>query len=209
MGIATVPRTIVRSGLRGLRLPLGVAETVARRAGIDVDDHWLPSVAYEGFEADAKRVLGSLLRDDELVEDGRRQRAKAIELRQALRLEAVAEGTRAQADAAFERRREAAAEQRAQISAAAKASRDQVQQERRTNKARIRQQAEHQERVIDQAAEARQEAAAKAQREARRRKLAEESAALAKEEQALELDEQAEALSAAEEQVRAQRKAEP
>lgn len=206
MEITAMPRTIVRQGLRGLRVPLDVTESLARRAGVDIDEHWLPSVMFEGFEADTKRVLGSLLRDDELTEEGRRQRAKAAELRQALRLEAVAGGTRARADARLKQRRQAAAQQRKAIAEAARETGQSIEEKRRKDHAKAQREAEHLEEVAEEVDEARNKEVARAEREARRQQLAEETAALAKERRALEAEDKVRALSEAEEHLREQRR---
>lgn len=206
MEITTVPRTLVREGLRRMRLPLDVAESLARRAGVDLDEHWLPSVAFEGFEGDAKRLFGSLLRDEELTDEGRRQRAKAAELRQALRLEAVADGTRARADERFRRRRAAAASQRTAITEAAKETERSVEQKRRKAHAQAHKEADRLEQAAEEADEKRRQAVARTEREARRQELAEETAALEKERQAVEAQATVHALSEAEERLREQRK---
>lgn len=206
MEITAMPRTIVRQGLRGLRIPLDVTETLARRAGVDIDEHWLPSVAFEGFEADAKRVLGSLLRDDELTEEGRRQRAKATELRQALRLEAVAGGTRARADARLKQRRRAASEQRKAITDAARQTEHSIEEKRRKRHAKAHQEAERLEQVAEEVDEARRQAVDRAEREARRKQLAEETAALAEESRALDAEDKVRALSDAEKHLHEQRR---
>lgn len=207
MEITTVPRTLVRQGLRRMRLPLDVAESLARRAGVDIDDEtWLPAIAYEGFEADAKRLFGSLLRDDELTDEGRRQRAKAAELRQALRLEAVADGTKARADARLKRRRQAASEQRRAITDAKRQTERKVEEKRRQAHVKAEQEADRLEQAAEQADEARHEAVARVEREARRQKLAEETAALEKERRAVESEAKVRALSEAEEHVHERRR---
>ena len=206
MEIATVPRTLVRQGLRGMRLPLDVAEVVARRVGVEVDDHWFPSVAFEGFEADAKRLVGSLLRDDELVEDGRRQRARATELRQALDLESVADGKRARADGRFERQRRAATGQRRAISEAAREADRAVEDKRRQGHTRVRRQADKLETKIEEVEAGRQETLARVEQDARSRALAEETAAVDKERQAVAAEAEALALEEAEEQVHRERR---
>ncbi|HZU79927.1 MAG TPA: hypothetical protein VE991_08415 [Acidimicrobiales bacterium] len=208
VAITEFPRALVRQGLRGLRLPLEVAETVARRAGVDIDETWLPAVAYEGFEADAKRLLGSLLRDDELIQDGRRQRARAAELRQAMSLQALAEGTRARADARLKARRQAATEQREAISEAAQEQEQKVREQRARAKGRVRREAEGRKRAVEEIEAERDEAVNEIEREARRRQLAEETAALEKERRAVEAKGRARALADAEEQVKELRKEE-
>lgn len=206
MQIATVPRTLVHRSLRSLRFPLELAESVARVAGLEVDERWPPSLAYEGFEAEAKRLMGSLLRDEELVDEGMRQRAKAEELRQSLRLQSVADATRIGAERRLERSEEAAEEQRRAIAEAERAAEQEVEAKRRQGRAKVRQETERRREAVEKADEDRQEIVAEAERAARRRQLKEQSAALAKEQQAVDLEAQAQALADTEEKVRQLRK---
>lgn len=206
--LTDLPRTIVRRGLQSLRLPLDVAEAIARRAGADVDETWLPAVAYAGFEADAKRLLGSLLRDDELLEDGRRQRLRAAKLRQAMHLQAVADGTRDRADTRLEQRREAAARQRRAITEAATEAEHAVESETARARTKVERQAAQRRRAEAAVEAEREEVVEKVEREARRRTLAEEAAALEKERQAVEAKGRARALAEAEHELKERRRQE-
>jgi hypothetical protein len=88
MHIQHFPGTVVRTGLGVVRLPLTAVEVIA---GHNQDGTaWPPSLAFESFEAAAKQVAGSLLRDDTLVQEGRLAQAKVAQLRKATELEAVA-----------------------------------------------------------------------------------------------------------------------
>ena len=206
MQIAAVPRTIVHRSLRSLRLPLELAESVARVAGVDVDERWPPALAYEGFEAETKRLLGSILRDEELQDEGLRQRAKTEELRQSLRLQSVADATRGRAERRLEQREENLDEQRRAIAEAEQAAEQEVEAKRRQGRAKVRQQTARSRDAAEKADEDRREVVAEAERAARRRQLAEESAALAEEQRAVELEGKAQALADTEEKVRELRK---
>ena len=85
--INTLPRTLIKTYLQGLRLPLTTLEWVTNKS--DAKD-WPPAIAFEAFEGGAKRFLGSLIGDDELVHEGMLQRTKVDELARAERLEAMA-----------------------------------------------------------------------------------------------------------------------
>jgi colicin import membrane protein len=202
MEIAEIPRTLVSTGLRGLRLPVEVVERAARVAGVDLDERWPPLVAYESFEGEAKRFAGTLIRDGELVEEGLRQRAKAAELRRSARLHAVAEGTRAKADAELRRREEAAAEQLRAVEEAATSAEQEIDKERRQAHDKVRKQEARARQAAEEADAERQEIAADAERAARRKEIVEETKALQSELEASELEAQAEALAASEERVR-------
>src|SRR3954453_6359435 len=92
--ITTIPRTTLRAWLAAGRVPLGVAERLFGRGAED----WPPTLAYEGFEAGGKQlgagvkqVVGSVLRDEDLVREGDLERAKVDRLRKAATLEAEAD----------------------------------------------------------------------------------------------------------------------
>src|SRR5206468_2327062 len=82
---------------RGARLPLTAVETVTGQRG--AEHPWPPAMIFETFEAGVKQVLGTILRDPELVDEARVQQAKLGQLRQAEMLEAEAELRRQQAEA--------------------------------------------------------------------------------------------------------------
>src|SRR4051794_41855761 len=79
MNVRNLPRTVVKTYLSAARLPLNA---VARANGQQDNEQWPPALAFEGFEASVETVLGSLLRDDTLLEAGRLRPAKVAQLRQ-------------------------------------------------------------------------------------------------------------------------------
>ena len=181
MNVRTLPRTVVKTYLSAARLPLNA---VAKANGQQGNDQWPPVLAFEGFEASVETVLGSLLRDDALLEAGRLRQAKVAQLRKAARLEAVADSTRQHAREEFTERREAAQTKRAQADKRAAAREQQIEREaaQRTNnvdqttakkKAAAQQVKAAQEKVID------------------RRERAATTEALATEEQALKTQQEA------------------
>ena len=117
MQIQQIPRTAVRTGFRAARLPLKVAETILRR-----DDEWLPSRAYETVESRFKQVMGRAVHDDELVEEGILEQAKAVQLGKPATLESRATREKELADASFEERRKADEEQRERVAKQAEKS---------------------------------------------------------------------------------------
>ena len=202
MEIAEIPRTLVTTGVRGLHLPVEVIGRAARVAGVDVDERWLPLVAYESFEGGAKRVAGKLIGDDELVEEGLRQRAKAAELRRSGRLHAVAQGTRAKANADLRRRQATAGEQLRAVGEAASSVEQQIEEKRKQGHDRVWRQEASARRAAEEADAERRHIADQAERAARRKELVEETKALQSELEATELEAQVEALAASEERVR-------
>jgi hypothetical protein len=138
MNVQTLPRSVITSYLSVARLPLNA---VARASGQQGNEQWPPALAFEGFEASVETVLGSLLRDQHLVEAGRLRQAKVAALRKASQLEAVADTTRQQAREEFADRREAA-----------QAKRQQAGQRAEQRKAQVERQADERKAEADRAA---------------------------------------------------------
>lgn len=113
MQLQRIPSTVVRTWLRTARLPLKAVESVTRRGDQDVE--WAPAIAFDSFEASVKQIAGSVLRDEELVQEGRLAQARVGQLRKAVELDAVAEQRKAEADAEFRQRREADEQSRQQV----------------------------------------------------------------------------------------------
>ena len=101
MSFRSVPRAFVRMGLTTARLPVSAAEAVlaGRRKG-----DWPPAVAFDGFEARVKQLVGGMLGDDALLEEGRLEEVKVQRLRQAADLETVAAQRKQEADIEFAQR---------------------------------------------------------------------------------------------------------
>ncbi len=99
-----VPRAYLRVTLCTAQLPLLAVE---RLMGHDGEDTWPPALAFDAFAAHSKQVLGSLLGDDELAQQGRLGQTRVAELRDAVRLETEADQARAKAEQSFSERREA------------------------------------------------------------------------------------------------------
>src|SRR4051812_30200932 len=108
-----LPGTLVRTGLQAARLPLNAAESVLRRG--EQSGEWAPAIAFDGIEASVKRVAGSLLRDDTLVQEGRLEQAKVDKLRKAARLEAIAREHEQAADTEYRQRVQTDEQRRAQV----------------------------------------------------------------------------------------------
>jgi len=109
--VRVVPRGVLGTYLRAGRLPLTVAERVARKQG---DEKWAPTVAFEQLQAGVETQVGKLLRDQELAAKGRLRAEKVAQLKRATKLETIAEGQREVADESFERRREQADRKKAE-----------------------------------------------------------------------------------------------
>lgn len=103
MRIDDIPRTMVRTSLQAARLPLTTLERVMNR---DKRAQWPAAMFFDGYAAGVKQLVGGMLRDQELVEEGRLEQAKLAQLRRAGSLEATADERRARADAEFQQRQE-------------------------------------------------------------------------------------------------------
>jgi hypothetical protein len=134
MNVQTLPRTVISTYLSVARLPLSA---VAKASGQQDNEQWPPALAFEGFEASVETVLGSLLRDSDLVETGRLRQAKVAQLRKAAQLEAVADTTRQQAREEFADRRDAVQAKRQQAEQRAQTREQQIEREAAQRKAEV------------------------------------------------------------------------
>ena len=193
MPIQELPRTAVRIGLNAARLPLTAAETVLSRRG---DEEWPPTLAFEGFEASVKQVVGGLLRDEALVDEGRLTAAKVERLRQAQQLETVAEERRQRADAELAERRQADQRARRQADERAKARKAELAREKAADQRSAKAEAERKARAVREAEAAQEEVVARQARRTRSRTVSAKQAAVAKERAALKKAKAAEARQA-------------
>lgn len=107
--VQTVPRAVVESYLRAVRLPLTAVERIT---GQQSNEQWPPALTFEAFEAGVETMVGGLLRDSVLVDKARLRQAKLGQLRKAAELKTVAAQEREHADTRLEQERERAAQDR-------------------------------------------------------------------------------------------------
>ncbi len=190
MSSDTATRRVIRTGIHTLRTPLNVVESAARQAGTDTDD-WMPAAAFEAFEGAALQLAGTLVGDDELVEEGRLHLARAGRLRQAVTLRSRARAQRASARAGALRQHQAAEEQRDQLGRAADAEEAKVQEraDRRAEAVAESDRRRRQEAVTEQ--ESRRRAVARTDRAARAARIAREEEAVQAEVAALAAEDRA------------------
>lgn len=201
--LKTINRTVVRTTLEGLRLPLS---TVERLTGQTANEAWAPALLFGDFQSNALQIVGGFLRDDELVTEGRLQAAKLSELRRAGELELRAEQTRQQADAKLEQQRAAVAKDRQQVAQRAQARENAVEQDVRQAEQALAKEARDAQAEIDAAAEKRDRQVAAQERSARLAAADAESKALAKQQAAIASAERAGALGEKLETKKQQRK---
>jgi len=144
--------------LGAARLPLSAAEIVARHVD---EPTWPPTLAFAGFEAKVRQVVGSLARDPALEAQGHLEESRLAKLRESLRLEAAAEERRAEAEDQFRRRRAGDEKLREKAADAADQADDQLSEAQ-----------ERAEEGIDQAARRRQQAGREADERAAEKRRA-------------------------------------
>jgi len=183
--IQTIPRTIVRSYLKLGRLPLDAAGTVLNRDGAE---DWAPALAFDRVEATVLQTVGSFLKDDELVTQGRLAEARVAQLRRAAQLEAEAAAKRAEADAEYRERVETDQERRARIQREADEREAALAREKAQKQREVEAKARKQEEAARKLEAAQQKAVAKQDRAARAKRVEAEQEALAEEKRAVQAD---------------------
>jgi len=181
MVLQRLPRTYVRTVLTATRLPLEAAELVLGRRP---DPTWPPALAYDTFEAFTKQVIGSVLRDRALVEEGRAESMRVSHLRDAARLEVEAEQRRRQAEAKYQEEVAEVNDAERAAEAVAKQRRGTAEQRREREQERIAARTERERTAAEQQAEEQREALEAEERKERLATIAEERSAVAREKQA-------------------------
>ena len=182
--IGSIPRTLIKASLLGLRLPLTTVERVARISN-EPGEQWPPAMVFEAFEATAKQVLGGFVRDDELVTEGRLQQAKAAELSRAAQLEIRVAQERAAADERLQRRLARAEADRVQTESETRQRERELQRDKAQEQRRVRESAKRREARLDRTDQVRQRAVETKERSAAKIRVTQGSAALAERRRAL------------------------
>lgn len=203
MNIQKLPRTVVTTYLNAARVPLNA---VAKARGQQGNEQWPPALAFEGLEANVETVLGSLLRDETLVEAGRLRQAKVAQLRKAAELETIADTKRAQAQEEFTERRELAEQKRTQAAQRAEQREQQLEREAAQRKQQVEQKAAKKAAAARQAKAAQDKAIDRRERAVTTQALAKESEALEVQEKALDAAETVEVIDDTLEGTKAERK---
>lgn len=202
--ITAIPKAAVTGYLRVLRLPLDAVESVANR---NSEEEWPPALAFDAFEAQILGALGSLLRDDDLVQEAARERTRIDQLRRAMTLEAEAEQRRQQADRELDERRQQAQDHAETAEERAEQAEERLEQEKAEKKRRVQAQAAGKKQNARKAAEAREDRIDDLERDAEAERLAAEREALAERKEALEATGDALELDKAAASVKQRRKA--
>lgn len=183
MNVQTLPRRVLHTYLSAARLPL---TAVAKVSGQKDNEQWPPALAFEGFEASVETTVGSLLRNDALLESGRVRQAKVAQLRKAVQLEAVADSKRELAQQKVRETREKAAAKRKEATQLAERREQEIERDAQQKKATVEQKAAKQEAAARQTKAAQDKVIERRERAATAQALAEESEALKTQQQALD-----------------------
>jgi len=181
--LTILPKAAVNGYLRALRLPLDVVASVANR---DKDAEWPPALAFDAFEAQVKGLLGSILRDEDLLQEASRERTRIDQLRRAMNLEAEAEARRQQADQELAQRREQAQQKAETAEELAEQREQRLEQEKAEAKRRVQNETAEKKQKARKAADARQDRIDDIARDADEDRIRAEREALAERKEALE-----------------------
>lgn len=204
MQLNTIPRTAVKATLLGLRLPICGVEALTGQTG---NASWPPAIAFEGFEAGVKQVVGSILRDEELVDEGRIQQAKVTELRRAVELEVQADQTRAAGARELRERRARAKEERTKAAQDALRREQMIERDKRAAEQRVERELAEKAAAIEATAQRRDKRVAAVERDASLTRVEQESAAVARQRRAVQATKAANNAGDALERKKAQRQA--
>jgi len=188
----TLPRSVLAAYLQAGRLPLTAAQRLAKQQG---NEEWPPALVFEGFQGSVESVVGSLLRDEELVDKGRLRQAKVAQLREAIELKTVAEQKQAAAASKFKQRERQIDQRREQAAKQAEQREQQVETQAEKRKREAQEAAERKAATARRAKAAQEKAAERRARADRTAALDAETRALRLAEQAVEADETVEVIS--------------
>jgi hypothetical protein len=163
-------------------------------------------MAFETFEAKVKRYVGTVMHDEALAAEGRLTQTKVELLRMGAELETLADEREQEADAEFNDRIEADAEQRRTVSAQAEAHKRAVDDRRRQQERESATQLEREAAAAAKAAARDKTAAARRERAARAKQVQAERAALADAQQALAAEQRVDEIDADLEAVKGARR---
>jgi hypothetical protein len=198
-----LPRVLVRGYLHAARLPLTAVARVARQQD---NEHWPPTLAYESLEAGVETIIGSVLRDRTLVENGQLRKARIAQLRKAVELSIVAEQERTAAEAKAEERRAQIAADRKETERRAEQSKQDIERQAELHEQKIQEKAAKKASAARQARAGQEKAIDRQERVAKTSALTAESRALSIAKEALQADEKVKLIDESLEGTKAARK---
>ena len=175
MPATTISRIALRATLQWLRLPISALEALT---GHRDNDSWPPAIAFGAFEAGVKQVVGTVLRDEGLLQEGRLRQAEIGELRRAVELEVEADQLRSAADTALQAQRGRTGEERQQAEQEAQRRRHAIDDDKRLAEQRVKQATQVKAVTVQKAATQRARRVAATERQARLTRVDKTSTAL-------------------------------
>jgi hypothetical protein len=158
---------------------------VTERVGLDISG--LPPIAaYDSVEAQAKKLLGRMLGDAQLVDEGTRQEAAIRHRSGAELLSARAEEVRESAADTLEERTERSERSRQQVRQRAEERKAEIERQEEAAKQEAEQKAAKREAAVRQAAKVREKAVEAKERQAELSRIQAETKALEKQSEAVE-----------------------
>jgi colicin import membrane protein len=207
MDLKQLQRTAVDRYLRVARAPLDLVDKVVVKRNGDDGAASPDKLAADRADAFARRIAGTVLRDDELLDDARRREQAAATREDAIELRAAAERKRREADAKFQQQQRAARNKKVTAAEQAAAQKEQVEERTEARKRQVAQKTTRKKAAARKTADRRKEAIDERATKTRLRELDREAEVLAQEEKAVAAKQRASRLEDAAAATKAVRKA--
>jgi uncharacterized protein YjbJ (UPF0337 family) len=205
MDLLAIPRTVVSTSLKLVRLPLEQALKLATGSNGAADENSIRATA-DRADAAAREVAGKATGDDQLQRTATRRRRAADQRDEAATRRRQADERKQQAERRRATGRRQAQQKRSQASRRAQRERSAAEEERRTRERRAEEVAEKRETEAREAAEATQAQVAAREQRARLEQLDSEADAIEKRKDALTASDEADRLKAAAENAKEARR---
>jgi hypothetical protein len=205
MDLLAIPRTVVFTSLKIVRLPLEQALKLATGSNGAAEENSVRATA-DRADAAAREVAGKATQDDQLQQTATRQRRAADQRDEAATRKRQADERKQQAEQRRAAGRRQAEQKRSQASRRAQQERSAAEEQRRTRERRAAEVANKRETEAREAAEAAQAQVAAREQRARLEQLDSEADAINKREDALTASNEADRLKAAAEHAKEARR---
>ena len=184
MDLLDIPRNALRVQMRLLRLPLTAYETFTRGDQPIADD----------LAGKAKEIAGTVFGNKDMTDEGKLQQVKADQKREAEAREVIAKKERQEANKEFAQRQQQLEQERNRVARETAEREAKLERERAAAKARVDQQIDQREEVVERQAEAKKASVASKQTKAAQQRAVKVGAAAAQEQAAEDAKRDAEAL---------------
>ena len=171
MALSDIPRNAFQIQMRLLRLPLTTYETFTKSDQPLADD----------LAGKAKEILGTVLGNRDMTDEGKLQQVKADQRREAEAREVIATKERQEANAEYAQRQQQLQQERERVARETAQREAKLEQERAAAKARVDQQIDQREEVVERQAEAKKATVARKATKAAQKRAVKVGAAAAQE----------------------------